>query len=79
MARLLASSRYATDLLMRAPETVALLGSDAQLAPRPATALHAEATAVVRQAYQCRGRPGRRSARCAAASCSAPPPPTCSG
>ena len=47
MARLLASSRYATDLLMRAPETVALLGSDDQLAPRPATALHTEATAVV--------------------------------
>jgi glutamate-ammonia-ligase adenylyltransferase len=47
MARLLASSRYATDLLMRAPETVALLGSDEQLGPRPATALHAEATAVV--------------------------------
>jgi len=49
MARLLASSRYATDLLMRAPETVALLGSDGQLAPRPAAALHAEATAVVRR------------------------------
>jgi glutamate-ammonia-ligase adenylyltransferase len=32
---------------MRAPETVALLGSDEQLAPRPATALHTEATAVV--------------------------------
>ena len=52
MARLLASSRYATDLLMRAPETVALLGSDEQLAPRPATALHAEATAVVSLAHQ---------------------------
>ena len=52
MARLLASSRYATDLLMRAPETVALLGSDEQLAPRPATALHAEATAVVSRARQ---------------------------
>jgi glutamate-ammonia-ligase adenylyltransferase len=47
MARLLASSRYATDLLMRAPETVALLGSDDQLKPRPAAALHAEAAAVV--------------------------------
>ena len=47
MARLLASSRYATDLLMRAPETVALLGSDEQLVPRPAAALHTEATAVV--------------------------------
>ncbi len=44
MARLLASSRYATDLLMRAPETVALLGSDEQLTPRPAAALHAEAS-----------------------------------
>jgi glutamate-ammonia-ligase adenylyltransferase len=49
MAWLLASSRYATDLLMRAPETVALLGSDDQLVPRPAAALHAEATAVVRR------------------------------
>jgi glutamate-ammonia-ligase adenylyltransferase len=47
MARLLASSRYATDLLMRAPETVALLGSDEQLTPRPAAALHAEAAALV--------------------------------
>jgi len=47
LARLLASSRYATDLLMRAPETVALLGSDEQLAPRPAVALHGEAAAVV--------------------------------
>ena len=47
MARLLASSRYATDLLMRAPETVALLGSDEQLVPRPAAALHTEASAVV--------------------------------
>ncbi len=47
MARLLASSRYATDLLMRAPDTVALLASSEQLAPRPAAALHAEAAAVV--------------------------------
>jgi glutamate-ammonia-ligase adenylyltransferase len=47
MARLLASSRYATDLLLRAPEMVAILGEDAQLAPRPAAALHVEATAVV--------------------------------
>jgi [glutamine synthetase] adenylyltransferase / [glutamine synthetase]-adenylyl-L-tyrosine phosphorylase len=47
MARLLASSRYATDLLMRAPDAVALLGSDEQLQPRPAAALHAEAAAVV--------------------------------
>ncbi len=47
MARLLASSRYATDLLLQAPEVVAILGEDAQLVPRPAAALHGEATAVV--------------------------------
>jgi glutamate-ammonia-ligase adenylyltransferase len=47
MARLLASSRYAADLLLRAPEVVAILGADAQLAPRPAAALHVEAAAVV--------------------------------
>ena len=47
MARLLASSRYATGLLLRAPEAVAMLSDDAQLAPRPASALHAEATATV--------------------------------
>src|ERR1022692_2152970 len=47
MARLLASSRYATDLLLQAPEVVAIIGEDAQLVPRPAAALHGEATAVV--------------------------------
>jgi [glutamine synthetase] adenylyltransferase / [glutamine synthetase]-adenylyl-L-tyrosine phosphorylase len=47
MAWLLASSRYATDLLLRAPEAVALLGSDAELAPRPRDALRAEALAAV--------------------------------
>ncbi|HWG62525.1 MAG TPA: bifunctional [glutamine synthetase] adenylyltransferase/[glutamine synthetase]-adenylyl-L-tyrosine phosphorylase [Streptosporangiaceae bacterium] len=47
MARVLASSRYATDLLLRAPEAVAMLGQDAQLAPRPAAALHTEAAAIV--------------------------------
>jgi [glutamine synthetase] adenylyltransferase / [glutamine synthetase]-adenylyl-L-tyrosine phosphorylase len=47
MARLLASSRYAAGLLLRQPETVAWLGSDAQLAPRDRAALHAEATALV--------------------------------
>jgi glutamate-ammonia-ligase adenylyltransferase len=47
MARLLASSRYATDLLLQAPETVAILGEDAQLVPRPSAALHGEAAAVV--------------------------------
>ena len=48
MARLLASSRYATRLLLRAPDAVAMLADDAQLASRPAAALRAEAAAVVR-------------------------------
>jgi len=47
MARLLASSRYATGLLLRAPEAVAMLGDDAQLVRRPADELLAEASAAV--------------------------------
>jgi glutamate-ammonia-ligase adenylyltransferase len=47
MARLLASSRYATDLLLRAPEAVAILGRAADLTPRPYEALRAEAFATV--------------------------------
>jgi [glutamine synthetase] adenylyltransferase / [glutamine synthetase]-adenylyl-L-tyrosine phosphorylase len=47
MARLLASSRYATGLLLRAPDTVAMLADDAQLAPRSRPALLAEAAATV--------------------------------
>ncbi|HEX6854054.1 MAG TPA: bifunctional [glutamine synthetase] adenylyltransferase/[glutamine synthetase]-adenylyl-L-tyrosine phosphorylase, partial [Streptosporangiaceae bacterium] len=46
MARLLASSRYATQLLLRAPDSVAMLGDTAQLAARPADALAAEAAAI---------------------------------
>jgi len=49
MARLLASSRYATGLLLRAPEAVGMLGEDSQLAVRPAAELLAEATATVRR------------------------------
>jgi [glutamine synthetase] adenylyltransferase / [glutamine synthetase]-adenylyl-L-tyrosine phosphorylase len=45
MARVLASSRYATDLLMRAPEAVAMLVQDADLLPRPAEQLRGEMTA----------------------------------
>ncbi len=47
MARLLASSRYATGLLLRAPEAVAMLSDDTQLARRPASELLAEASAAV--------------------------------
>jgi [glutamine synthetase] adenylyltransferase / [glutamine synthetase]-adenylyl-L-tyrosine phosphorylase len=50
MARLLASSRYATGLLLRAPEAVAMLGDDAHLAPRPVPDLLAEAGAAVGRA-----------------------------
>jgi [glutamine synthetase] adenylyltransferase / [glutamine synthetase]-adenylyl-L-tyrosine phosphorylase len=49
MARLLASSRYATGLLLRAPDAVAMLADDAQLAPRPAAALYPDAAAAVRR------------------------------
>ena len=49
MARVLAASRYATDLLLRQPEMVAILGEDAQLAARPAAALRSEAVAAVRR------------------------------
>ncbi len=49
MARLLASSRYATGLLLRAPDAVAMLADDAQLAPRPAEALFPDAAAAMRR------------------------------
>jgi glutamate-ammonia-ligase adenylyltransferase len=51
MARVLASSRYATELLLRQPEMVAILKEDAELAPPPAGMLTAEAEAAVRR-YQ---------------------------
>jgi [glutamine synthetase] adenylyltransferase / [glutamine synthetase]-adenylyl-L-tyrosine phosphorylase len=47
LARILASSRYAAGLLLRAPAAVAMLADDAELMPRSFTALAAEAAAVV--------------------------------
>ncbi|MFG3440643.1 bifunctional [glutamine synthetase] adenylyltransferase/[glutamine synthetase]-adenylyl-L-tyrosine phosphorylase [Nonomuraea sp. NPDC047897] len=47
MAHVLGTSRYATGLLMHAPDAVALLGSDDDLAVRPPEALRAEAAAAV--------------------------------
>ncbi len=47
LARLLGTSRYVTGLLLHAPEAVAMLGSPDDLAPRPASALAAEAASVV--------------------------------
>jgi glutamate-ammonia-ligase adenylyltransferase len=49
MARVLASSRYATGLLLRAPEAVAMFGDDAELAARSQQALAAEMMAAVRR------------------------------
>jgi glutamate-ammonia-ligase adenylyltransferase len=49
MARILASSKYAAGLLLRSPDAVALLADDAQLAPRPAAGLRAEAAAAARR------------------------------
>ena len=50
LARVLSSGRLATDLLMRAPEAVALLGSRDGLAPRDHRALEQEMLAAVDRA-----------------------------
>ena len=42
LARILASSRYAVELLKRAPQTVQMLADDQELRPRPLTELKAE-------------------------------------
>jgi glutamate-ammonia-ligase adenylyltransferase len=49
MARILAGSRYASDLLRRAPDAVALLGHDEQLQPRPVGTLTGEVLSAVRR------------------------------
>ena len=49
LARILASSRYAAGLLLRAPAAVAMLADDAELSARPEQLLRAEADAVVRR------------------------------
>src|ERR1700761_1952259 len=49
MAYVLASSRYASGLLLRAPEAVAILGDDREVMPRSLEALQAEADAAVRR------------------------------
>ena len=49
MASVLASSRYATGLLLRAPEAVALFADDAELVPKPVDALRAEMMAAARR------------------------------
>ncbi len=49
MARLLSSSRYTADLLLRAPEAVAMLADDEELRPRTRESLEAEAEAAVQR------------------------------
>ncbi len=58
MARLLASGRYATDLLLRAPDAVAMLADDDLLAPRQLASLRGEAEATVRRHAQAADRDG---------------------
>jgi glutamate-ammonia-ligase adenylyltransferase len=49
MACVLASSRYASSLLLRAPEAVALFADDSELVPRPLEAIRAEMMAAARR------------------------------
>jgi glutamate-ammonia-ligase adenylyltransferase len=49
MAHVLASSRYATALLLRAPDAVAMFGDDAELAPRSPDALITEMMAAAQR------------------------------
>ena len=49
MAHVLASSRYAAGLLLRAPEAVAIFGDDAELTARSLTGLRAEMMAAVQR------------------------------
>jgi len=49
MARLVASGRYAADLLLRAPDAVAMLAGDGLLAPVDTARLQGEADATVRR------------------------------
>ncbi len=47
LAQILSSSRYATELLLRAPDLVTMLADDAELVPRSLTSLLAEAASTV--------------------------------
>jgi glutamate-ammonia-ligase adenylyltransferase len=49
MAHVLASSRYATGLLLRAPDAVAMFGDDAELVPRGLGALRTEMMAAAQR------------------------------
>ena len=49
LAFVMSASRYATDLLLRAPESVRMLADDDELAPRGEDALNTEAMALVQR------------------------------
>jgi glutamate-ammonia-ligase adenylyltransferase len=49
IARVLASSRYATGLLLRAPEAVAIVADDAELVPRGVSVLRSEMMAAAKR------------------------------
>ena len=78
LALLLASSRYAVDLLGRAPEAVRLLADDAELVPRGRAELAAEVAAAVGRHDDPASRRRRGPRAYAGASCSGSRPPTCS-
>ncbi|KDN85923.1 glutamine-synthetase adenylyltransferase [Kitasatospora cheerisanensis KCTC 2395] len=77
LARVLSAGRFAPDLLLRAPEAVAILGDPNGLNPRGRAALESEILAAVGRA-PARPPASPPPAPSAAANCSAPPPPTCS-
>ena len=78
LARILASSRYAVELLKRAPQTVQMLADDAELVPRPLAELDSEMQAAAGPAEGRRSPGSRRSGPSAGASCSGSPPATSS-
>jgi glutamate-ammonia-ligase adenylyltransferase len=47
LARILATSRYATELFLQAPDSVAMLADDAELQPKTLEALRAEVMSIV--------------------------------
>ena len=78
LAHLLSSSRWVTDLILRAPDSVALLGDDAELVPRDGERLTPRSTSRCR-ARRTAGRPSGPCAASAAASCRGSGSPTSRG
>ena len=77
MAQVLATSRYATDLLQREPQGVAILGEQERLEPLTRDAVQARDDCRRRAARRRRGGRRRDPRRSAAASCCGSASPTC--